>query len=102
MSNTSAKHAPGPWDAVLPEVGGWDIVGNGYAIATLNGAVASNATSATARLIAAAPELLAALRAMLALPLTGMDVPAREMQWRRGAAEDLARAAIHKATGTKP
>jgi hypothetical protein len=78
----SAKHTPGPWIVMR---GGW--TEEGFAQYELHG----NRTSciADARLIAAAPELLEALQAVIDHgSMTGAD-------W----VSDKARAAIAKATG---
>lgn len=62
----SAKHTPGPWKAEWHS-GGHEIVGNGGFLAdvpiTSNRPVSE--TAANGRLIAAAPELLAALQAIV-------------------------------------
>lgn len=60
-SKASSAHTPGPWDLrhdEFPEIGlgGWTVGVQGY------GSIAGVDTEANARLIAAAPELLDALR----------------------------------------
>jgi hypothetical protein len=78
----NAKHTPGPWVVMR---GGWSE--EGFAQYELHG----NRTSCIAdvRLIAAAPELLDALQAII-------DLPAHPMR-KKGV--EIARAAIAKATG---
>jgi hypothetical protein len=89
---TERKHTPGPWVVMEDETGEIAIVQDagyeGGLIVTYAFPV-GNATEANACLIAAAPELLAALRNMLA------DTHA----WQIGRdTRDRARAAIAKAT----
>ncbi len=78
------KHTPGPWKAE-PFAGGWNV----WPISSKKpdgSAIAYDCTEADARLIAAAPDLLAAL---LALVERGTDSPEHM----------AAEAAIAKATG---
>ena len=61
---SQAKHTPGPWRVVKD----WDVSGHAYTVA--NGAASvldDDESSANARLIAASPELLAALKETLEL-----------------------------------
>ena len=90
----STAHTPGPWITngyryiygpdyyILCDVGPIDIV-----------------SSANARLIAAAPELLAALKALLQLDESDERIRGESM--RRKPAQDTARAAIAKAEGAQ-
>jgi hypothetical protein len=86
-----SEHIPGPWELFASQNGAFDIT-------ALNGAVVichredwthrANESRANARLIAAAPDMLAALKRVLAVA----DRKTEEF--------DAARAAIAKATGT--
>jgi hypothetical protein len=99
-----AKHAPGPWEPVLvwANRGGWPLkVGEdedvrvSYAIKDNNcGPIPLRVAKANAELIAAAPELLAALKAMVELMNVGWSASPEEV-----AAGNLALAAIEKAEG---
>jgi hypothetical protein len=81
-----SKHTPGPWDARWSERGQYWFIdheqgGEGYTLTKLN------CEEADARLIAAAPELLEALKnAIEIIEGTGLDA-------------SIQRAAIAKATG---
>jgi hypothetical protein len=104
---TATTHTPGPWtfiesgDARIPD----RIIGaNGAPV--VSGSIAGRDDAA---LIAAAPELLAALQAALdALDADATRAPmnptsARAAQgWMRGKFGDQARAAIAKAIGSQP
>lgn len=88
----TTQHTPGPWEAWLP--------GRKFVIPTRNfNAVCElvdfardpETVDANARLIAAAPELLAACEAVLSSPTYG-DTPSEE-------AVEMVRAAIAKARG---
>ena len=85
------KHTPGPWKIGTPPPNGEQTVGTDQglmvAVATTGAGVQ---TKANARLIAAAPDLLEALKGLMALSDHRVDL--------RDAAKD-ARAAIAKATG---
>jgi hypothetical protein len=93
-----AQHTPGPWETAVNDEGQWDVcdAGGGDLLADLSDCPEN--AEANARLIAAAPELLAALKAILARVesgegmggkfLGGPPLPIRE-----------ARAAIARATG---
>ena len=87
----SDKHTPGPWKIGTPPPNGEQTVGTDQglmvAVATTGAGVQ---TKANARLIAAAPDLLEALKGLMALSDHRVDL--------RDAAKD-ARAAIAKATG---
>ena len=87
----SEKHTPGPWKIGTPPPNGEQTVGTDQglmvAVATTSAGVQ---TKANARLIAAAPDLLEALKGLMALSDHRVDL--------RDAAKD-ARAAIAKATG---
>jgi len=81
------KHTPGPWHPAHDQV----VTDNDSLICSLSGLRGPGYTQANARLIAAAPELLEALRGLLnALP-SATTHPAIS----------AARAAIAKATGEK-
>jgi len=79
------SHTPGPWKQEHAIYRYYEITREGYWVARTRGAE-------NARLIAAAPELLKALQAMLTH--MGMD----EDEWNKPTF-DQARAAIAKATG---
>ena len=88
-----SAHTPGPWEAIKPDsVGGYRVytAGKGYTlIATLGYVRDSAQEAANARLIAAAPDLLAALiKLSEATDPIGWDLRM-----------ELARAAIAKAEG---
>ena len=98
----TSKHTPGPWSYIGDdETGGIKFaeVAAGEIGTRAHRSVAwcigvderrlDAATKANARLIAAAPDLLEALKAVLNHPLTHLD----------GTTEPLVRAAIAKATG---
>lgn len=88
------KHTPGPWTFVQGGSGNfptWN-VRIGSNLITLPFASSMDTLDADARLIAAAPDLLSALNAMLTH--IGMD----EDEWNKPTF-DQARAAIAKATG---
>lgn len=97
MSN-QPKHTPGPWRANQPRYilglktqGQWYIHAKDCTVAcSLDGDREANA-----RLIAAAPELLAALVELLAQ----VDEQANAMGWPDNTPREQARAAIAKATG---
>jgi hypothetical protein len=91
-------HTPGPWTASEPSEldGKCSVYANGP-IAYLgdNGAGIEN-VQANANLMAAAPELLAALEALLEHESEDLDVPVSEMI---GGVWGIARNAINKAKG---
>jgi hypothetical protein len=90
-----SKHTPGPWRA---EQGAhaWFIspVGQGYAVA----ATGSLGSEADARLIAASPDLLAALKELVRLKAIKESDPDQHERLK-GQAWDDARAAIRAAEG---
>jgi hypothetical protein len=89
----SAKHTPGPWRVDYKDMHGQQVVMNDHIeIATCwHHCVGSieKEMDANVRLIAAAPELLEALQAIIGLPAHPM----------RKKAVEIARAAVAKATG---
>ena len=95
-----SKHTPGPWPSneyttsVFVPLKAIDCERIGFSIGFVNGHREKEA-AANARLIAAAPDLLSALNAMLTH--MGMD----EDEWNRPTFNQ-ARAAIAKATGEQP
>ena len=96
-----SKHTPGPWTAQhwiddVHEVEGFEILAGGHPVplSTLETDDAEEARD-NARLIAAAPDLLAALEAIE----LGCSFPADDVQ---RAIRDRARAAIAEALGEKP
>lgn len=95
-TETQPKHTPEPWRAA-PQPG--QIIGvHAYTHCVMHGddSIADTLTEPDARLIAAAPDLLAALKAM---------VEADDAHWPIAAAESVrnaARAAIAKAEGREP
>ena len=86
----SAQHTPGPWHVDLYDATGVDDV-DGYRIA-ITGFGEDDTDQANARLIAAAPDMLAALRELVRKADFGEPVPDWLNVW------DEARAAIAKAT----
>ena len=102
---------PGPWvtcDSFGPEAGGTSVMANdSYMIASCCFYYGKEQTQANARLIAAAPDLLEALRAydrwnyeVQSARVNGESVYSYdELQEMRKAADALAQAAIAKATG---
>jgi hypothetical protein len=114
-----SQHTPGPWSMMLQnsrpkEYGGgitfWEVpvqvgrgknAGNVLALVCMGGPAATQSTKesveANARLIAAAPDLLEALRAYHYLPT--VSVNGADLDGCRREAERLAEAAIAKATG---
>jgi len=95
----SAQHTPGPWEAFFKhKYDEWHVSipmsDGGMRWALFDDGVRSENPEGDARLIAAAPELLAALRAML----DANAVPSSICKQRP--AYDAARAAISKATGS--
>lgn len=96
----TGRHTPGPWQADTenpwpPQVGCCPLVGRPYSIAkgSINVAAASRAEDAV--LVAAAPDMLAALQTILSMSL--MD----KGHWAK-TIEQEAHAAILKATGGQP
>jgi hypothetical protein len=93
-----SAHTPGPW-ALDPCASGWTLIANGQDITS----EPFDACDADARLIAAAPELLAALQAILhdtTHDLVGL--PRDEALELIFAIADTAHAAIQRATGGAP
>lgn len=98
----NSNHAPGPWQLSGKTVSHiWKT--RRYAVATVNGKLFTpECTAANARILAAAPELLAALQDALRVLVTPSGFPDKgngrtdEQQ----AAYDAAQAAIRKATGS--
>ena len=99
----TTKHTPGPWRFVtratvhmsehnIAEVGTWKVCAKQGAVTT----------SADARLIAAAPDLLEALEAMLATYECAPEYPTEEESEEMSLVDAKARAAIAKATGVTP
>jgi hypothetical protein len=106
-----SKHTPGPWKAQLREgyvrhhaKGQWEVV-SAYETEwwIADAAPHTGCDEANARLIAAAPELLAALETVLswAEPVAG-DNRDKEAAANEEASIALARAAIAKAEGETP
>jgi hypothetical protein len=104
---TETKHTPGPWvlrpnpgDGIVSEHGGSD--GYPHTIGTVGGYLIANVcqqaaeTEANARLIAAAPDLLAALKTIAESWERGFNLD----EWRD--AMDDAHSAIAKAEGRTP
>lgn len=98
---SESKHTPGPWTAAeADQLGGWSVTApdpfEGAEPGDLYNITGGTMTDANARLIAAAPDLLQALREVLAsVPLA--DEP--EFADRFAAATHIAFAAIRKAQG---
>ena len=95
---TQAKHTPGPWFSDVDGFGsnrvgafGFDTFDGTHTLAQVRSpeGVSFDAAKANARLIAAAPDLLTSLRALLDLHIAHHNLPAHAK----------ARAAIAKATG---
>ncbi len=94
-----SKHTPGPWKSVPTAAHThWaDIVDErGYVVAQSQNLYGSEVAIDTARLIAAAPDLLAACKALLAA------YDAAEAAGHGTILKDTARAAIAKAEGGAP
>jgi hypothetical protein len=102
-----SKHTPGPWVVTDKDNGiefGVDTAGGEWGICTVAGGAgetlkhdSQDASAANARLIAAAPELLDALKALVGLARMGA-APLSDYK----AALRVADEAIAKATGTAP
>lgn len=89
-NNTTATHSPAPWKREI-RFGPWIVDANGATVVTLaNASLAEPVTDANANLIAAAPDLLAALKGMLDQPEDPINYDRMMMQ---------AEAAIAKAEG---
>jgi len=88
---TTTKHTPGPWST-----DGDHIFGPVYLLADIVSADTIEEAEANARLIAAAPDLLAALEHCCAVMADCVMFPERDDENR---AYSQARAAISKATG---
>ena len=89
MTQTMTQHTPGPWYPTAHSSGRYSVVcAHAYDIATIddrgNGA---GVNAANARLIAAAPDLLAALRGLLPMWESGINEP-----WVTAAREAIAKA----------
>lgn len=93
------KHTPGPWELAYELDGDGDAVrvsraGHNFDVALVYGhggdALSDHERNANARLVAAAPDLLSALRAVV------------EIADRKTVEFDAARAAIAKAEGREP
>lgn len=105
----NTKHTPGPWklDPSFDPITNifQQIAGGGFFVATVThgNAKGREEREANARLIAAAPDLLAALELCItsegAACFSDMNSHPEYMQRRLYAISDLARAAIAKATG---
>lgn len=86
-----AKHTPGPWHLIKNGPATSSVSASGQWIATLS--TRNNIERANARLIAAAPELLAALKYMVAAQAMRWDAADRRVSLEQ------ASAAIAKAEG---
>lgn len=89
--NMTQTHTPGPWFESA-EDGDKICDSNGYPVAEIDTPRCESETNANARLIAAAPEMLAALKALLFDCLHGNGAETWEQH------KDAARAAISRAT----
>ena len=108
-----SRHTPGPWEAFDAKTQDGEVTigirGDGEFIATLD-VVAIGAgpyklppnAEANARLIAAAPELLEACKALLGEMWSGRKRRNVKKDFHLMVAEEAARTAIAKATGVKP
>lgn len=96
---TERRHTPGPWRRVRwPHAGIWYVMGPGE-----DESVADAWTKADANLIAAAPDLLAALEVLLDAPrIRGWSEPSINVNERVNHAMTQAEAAIAKARGQVP
>lgn len=101
-TDTKAKHTPGPWRQEVWRDEPYDpfvlelLDGDNHTVLSRE---TLEETVANARLIAAAPELLAALKAMLALVPRDKLHPFGYTEEPQDKANDLAREAIRKAEG---
>lgn len=99
------KHTPGPWHiGVRTYHAGRDVYGpKGEPVAVADDAITTTPEAeANARLIAAAPELLAALDKLLSATVDRALAEGYEMDGVECAARGFALAAIAKATGGQP
>ena len=94
----SAQHTPGPWIAGDDEGSDYYLVGPHDGDGIVYQPVVKLHSEANARLIAAAPEMLAALQAVLA-EIEGPDRPHSTDSWLPSHLAHQVRAAIAKATG---
>ena len=111
MSANKHKHTPGPWRVAGrrtfgPSTGARDITHTVVAMPHPNGeweviGVRSANEEADARLIAAAPDMLEALEAMLAMYESAPEYPTMAEIDEMLAVDEKARAAIKKARGEK-
>ena len=101
----SAQHTPGPWELDCSGLGAWIMAGgpDGLHVATIPIARDGDWSDANARLIAAAPDMLAALKHILAADEAAMKELAKmgsdQFDTSHGSSIGLARAAIAKAEG---
>lgn len=103
----SAQHTPGPWrvgDAGATVFGPRTEAPSPTTVATITKGVPSDCQRANARLIAAAPALLSALREIVTIADDDMQFPHRDRDTDDIGIHDLellrrARAAIQQATG---
>ena len=65
-----SAHTPGPWETSVNDEGQWDVCAEGGGDMVADLADCPESAEANARLIAAAPDLLAALKAVLATMAT--------------------------------
>lgn len=97
-----SEHTPGPWIVYEPDVNSLELRDGcgGYIceLTTVGWEIPPDAM-ANGHLIAAAPDLLAALK--LLLGHSGLDIDAQDKDPEDHAAERVARAAIAKATGER-
>jgi hypothetical protein len=91
-----AKHTPGPWQ-IIPYPDGHSFIREGDAPERFVANVSGHNYEANARLIAAAPDMLEALRLLMAA--TQFITFDRDSNIEYAEARDHARAAIVKATG---
>lgn len=96
---TQTNHTPGPWEIDDAAFDGLDIVSPQGRVAMLNDGEPGEDTSiwANARLIAAAPDMLAALEALMRWETSALD--AEQAAALMDEVCDMARAAIAKAKG---
>lgn len=92
----NTQHTPGPWFVRDHEYGEFVYCKNGYII---SGPINKRTDGANARLIAAAPDLLEALKAFLRAPSIGSNGPGSSTIVVQDFNLRAARAAIAKATG---
>ena len=99
------SYTKGPWEVDCYPDGGFSVTGKGghcgldyYVICARTAHARKEETHANARLIAAAPDLLEALQKLERYFVSGNCIPIERAVITRDSFEEIARAAIEKAT----